>query len=57
MSGAIKVIIELIKYLPALIEAIRVLIQLFKEQGREKTVAQVKGVRDYYRAKEKLENA
>lgn len=57
MGGAIKVIIELIKYLPALIEAIRVLIQLFKEQGREKTVAQVKGVRDYYRAKEKLENA
>lgn len=55
MGGALKIILEILKYLPAIIEALRVLIQLFKEQGREATVAQVKGVRDYYRAKEKLD--
>ena len=51
MAPIIRVLLEAIKYGPAIIQIIQSIIEMLKKQGRQETVAAVKEKRDECREK------
>lgn len=53
MAAIIKILLEVIKYGPAIIQIIQAILEMLRKQGRKETVAAVKSKRDEFREKDK----
>lgn len=54
MSAIIQFLLEVLKWAPSIIQIIQAILEMLAKQGRATTVSQIKGTRDFYRAKARL---